>query len=62
VFRELERFGFDEFGFAVVYFQVSIPKRYSIRVAENHAEIPLVQKRCWRWHPGFRKQYLRGSF
>jgi REP element-mobilizing transposase RayT len=64
-FYKLEQFGFEfrDFGFAGnhVHFQVNIPKRYSVEVAE-------IMLKSWssRWmfekHPGFRKRYSRGSF
>ena len=64
-FYELERFGFEfgDFGFAGnhVHFQVNLPKKYSVEVAE-------IMLKSWssKWmfeqHPGFRKRYFRGSF
>ena len=64
-FYKLEQFGFEfrDFGFAGnhVHFQVNIPKKYSVEVAE-------IMLKSWssRWmfekHPGFRKRYSRGSF
>jgi len=64
-FYELERFGFEfrDFSFAGnhVHFQVNIPKKYSVEVAE-------IMLKSWssKWmfekHPGFRKRYSYGSF
>ena len=64
-FYELERFGFEfgDFGFAGnhVHFQVNVPKKYSVEVAE-------IMLKSWssKWmfekHPGFRRRYSRGSF
>ncbi|MBI3034657.1 transposase [Candidatus Woesearchaeota archaeon] len=64
-FRDLEAFGFQfgEFGFAGnhVHFQVNVPKRYSVQVAEtmlkSHSAKCMFEK-----HPGFHKRYPRGSF
>ena len=64
-FRELERFGFEfgEFGFAGVHvhFQVNVPKRYSIEVAEIMLKSHSAKKMFER-HTGFRKLCPRGSF
>lgn len=64
-FRELESCGFEfgTFGFAGthVHFQVDVPKKYSIQVAE----IMLKSRssiRMFETHPGFHKRYPRGSF
>ena len=65
VFEEMKVYGFDfrEIGFAGnhVHFQVNVPKKYSIMVAQ----IMLKSKsaaRMFEKHPGFRKRYPRGSF
>ena len=64
-FKELERFGFQfgEFGFAGnhVHFQVDIPKRYSIEIAEIMLKSRSA-KRMFEDHPGFKKRYPRGGF
>ena len=64
-FRELESCGlkFDTIGFAGnhVHFQVDVPKKYSVGVAEimikSRSSRILFEK-----HPGFRRRYPRGSF
>lgn len=64
-FRELEAHGFEfgTFGFAGnhLHFQVDVPKKYSITVAEIMLK-SLTSKRMFEHHPGFRKRYPRGSF
>ena len=64
-FRELEAFGFKfgNFGFGGnhVHFQVDVPKRYSLVVAESMLK-SRSSKRIFEKHPGFRKRYPRGSF
>ena len=64
-FRELEGcgFGFGEFGFAGnhVHFQVDVPKKYSVEVAEIMLK-SRSSMRIFENHPGFRKRYPRGSF
>ena len=64
-FRELERFGFEfgEFGFAGVHvhFQVNVPKRYSIEIAEIMLK-SYSAKKMFERHPGFRKRYPNGGF
>lgn len=64
-FRELEACGFEfqEMGFGGnhTHFQVDIPKRYSVRVAEIMLK-SRSSKRMFEKHPGFRKRYPRGSF
>jgi REP element-mobilizing transposase RayT len=64
-FREFEAQGFEfgVFGFGGnhVHFDVNVPKKYSILVAE----IMLKSRsscRMFEKHPGFRKRYPRGSF
>jgi len=64
-FREFESFGFEfgEIGFAGnhVHFDVNVPKRYSIEVAEIMLKSRSAT-RMFEKHPGFRKRYPRGSF
>ena len=64
-FRELESCGFvfGTFGFAGchVHFQVDVPKRYSLVVAEIMLK-SRSSMRMFEDHPGFRKRYPRGSF
>ena len=64
-FREFEKLGF-KFGFLGfagnhVHFDVDIPKRYSIEVAESMLKSRSSQ-RMFENHPGFRKRYPRGHF
>jgi len=63
--REFESLGFKfgVFGFGGnhVHFDVDIPKRYSIEVAEIMLK-SRSSKRMFEKHPGFRKRYQRGSF
>ena len=64
-FRELESCGFefDTFGFGGnhVHFEVDVPKKYSIEVAEIMLKSRSAM-RIFEKHPGFRKCYPRGSF
>jgi len=64
-FHELERFGFKfrTIGFAGnhVHFQVDVPKKYSVQVAEGMLK-SWSARRMFEKHPGFRKRYPRGSF
>ena len=64
-FRELETCGFEfgTFGFAGchVHFQVNVPKKYSVEVAEIMLKSRSAM-RMFEQHPGFRKRYPRGSF
>ena len=64
-FREFESLGFefDEFGFGGnhVHFQVNLPKRYSIQIAEIMLK-SRSSHRMFENHPGFHKRYPRGSF
>jgi REP element-mobilizing transposase RayT len=64
-FNELERFGYEfgDFGFAWdhVHFQVNIPKKYSVQVAEIMIK-SYSAKLMFEIHPGFRKRYPKGSF
>ena len=64
-FRELEAFGFKYrvFGFAGnhVHFDVDVPKKYSISVAEIMLK-SISSRRMFEKHPNFRKRYPRGSF
>ena len=64
-FHEFEGCGFEfaEFGFAGshVHFQVNVPKKYSIEVAEIMLKSRSSQ-RIFEHHPGFHKRYPRGSF
>ena len=64
-FRELESCGleFGTFGFAGnhVHFQVNVPKKYSVEVAEIMLKSRSAM-RMFEQHPGFRKRYPRGSF
>src|SRR3989344_2536378 len=63
--KELEacgfKFGTIGFGGSHVHFQVDIPKKYSLVVAEiilkSRSSMRMFEK-----HPGFRKRYPRGSF
>jgi REP element-mobilizing transposase RayT len=64
-FREFESLGFEfgeiGFGGTHTHFQVNVPKKYSVQVAE----IMLKSRsacRMFEKHPGFRKRYPRGSF
>lgn len=64
-FREFEAIGFEfgtfGFGGTHVHFQVDVPKRYSVEVAELMLKSRSAQ-RMFAAHPGFRKRYPRGSF
>ena len=64
-FREFESLGFAfgtiGFGGNHVHFQVDVPKRYSVQVAEGMLKSRSAQ-RIFAAHPGFRKRYPRGSF
>ena len=64
-FRELEALGFEfgTFGFGGnhVHFQVDVPKRYSVQVAETMLKSRSA-RRMFERHPGFRKRYPRGHF
>ena len=64
-FKELEefKFKFNEMGFGGnhVHFDVDVPKKYSIGVAEGMLKSRSSQ-RMFEKHPGFRKRYPRGSF
>jgi|SRR3989344_788943 len=64
-FQELEAFGFKfgTFGFAGnhVHFQVDVPKKYGVNVAEIMLK-SLSAKRMFEKHTGFRKRYPKGSF
>jgi REP element-mobilizing transposase RayT len=64
-FREFEGCGFEfaVFGFAGshVHFQVNVPKKYSVEVAEIMLKSRSSQ-RMFEEHPGFHKRYPRGSF
>lgn len=64
-FKELESLGFKfgviGFGGTHVHFDVDVPKRYSIEVAEIMLKSRSA-KRMFEKHPGFRKRYPRGNF
>jgi len=64
-FQELESYGFEfgNFGFGGthVHFQVNIPKKYSVTVAEIMLKSRSAQ-RIFAAYPGFHKRYPRGSF
>ncbi len=64
-FREFEahNFVFGEFGFGGnhVHFDVNVPKKYSVMVAEIMLKSRTAM-RMFENHPGFRKRYPRGSF
>ena len=64
-FREMEHLGFEfrEFGFGGnhVHFDVNIPKKYSVQVAEIMLK-SRSSKRMFERHPGFHKRYPRGGF
>ena len=64
-FRELEakcfEFGKMGFGGNHVHFDVDVPKKYSIKVAEIMLK-SRSSERMFEKHPGFRKRYPRGSF
>ena len=64
-FKELEAFGFEfgEIGFGGnhVHFDVDIPKKYSIGVAEIMLK-SRSSKRIFEKHPNFHKRYPNGSF
>ena len=64
-FRELEAFGFEfgEIGFGGnhTHFEVNVPKKYSIGVAQIMLK-SISSRRMFEKHPGFRKRYPRGSF
>ena len=64
-FRELEASGFNfgVFGFAGnhVHFDVDVPKKYSVQVAEIMLK-SRSSHRMFEKHSGFRKRYPRGSF
>jgi len=63
--REFESLGFKfsvfGFGGTHVHFDVDIPKKYSIEVAEIMLK-SRSSKRMFEKHPGFHKRYPRGSF
>ena len=63
--KELENHGFEfrEIGFGGnhVHFQVNVPKRYSISVAEGMLKSHSAHK-MFENHPGFRKRYQRNRF
>ena len=63
--REFESLGFKfgviGFGGNHMHFDVDIPKKYSIMVAEIMLK-SRSSKRMFEKHPGFRKRYPRGSF
>ena len=63
--REFEllgfKFGIFGFGGNHVHFDVDIPKRYSVEVAEIMLK-SRSSKRMFEKHPGFHKRYPRGSF
>jgi len=64
-FRELETAGFEfgTLGFAGnhVHFQVNLPKKYSVTIAEIMLKSRSAM-RIFEHHPGFRKRYPHGSF
>ena len=64
-FRDLDAYGFEfgTFGFAGnhVHFQVNVPKKYSVQIAEIMLKSRSA-KRMFENHLGFRKRYPRGSF
>jgi putative transposase len=64
-FKEFENFGFEfkEIGYAGnhVHFQVNVPKKYSVQVAETMLK-SRSSKRLFEKHPNLRKRYPRGSF
>ena len=64
-FKEFESLGFQfrEIGFGGnhVHFDVNIPKKYSIMIAEIMLK-SRSSKRIFEKHPNFRKRYPRGSF
>ena len=63
--KELEacgfKFGTIGFGGSHVHFQVDIPKKYSVMVAEIMLK-SRSSMRMFEKHPGFRKRYPRGCF
>ena len=63
--REFEYLGFEfgviGFGGNHMHFDVDVPKKYSIMVAEIMLK-SRSSKRMFEKHPGFRKRYPRGSF
>jgi REP element-mobilizing transposase RayT len=64
-FKHTEKFGFKfrEIGFGGnhVHFDVDVPKKYSIMVAEIMLK-SYSSKLIFERHPNFRKRYPRGSF
>src|SRR3989338_4495857 len=64
-FKELEAFGFEfgaiGFGGTHVHFDVDVPKKYSVMVAEIMLKSRSA-KRIFAEHPGFRKRYPDGRF
>ena len=64
-FKELESEGFvfREFGYGGnhVHFDVDVPKKYSILVAEIMLK-SISSRRLFEKHPNLRKRYPRGSF
>ncbi len=59
-FESLE-FGILGFGGNHVHFDVDVPKKYSVEVAEIMLK-SRSSKRMFEKHPNFRKRYPRGSF
>ena len=63
--REFESLGFKfgilGFGGNHVHFDVAVPKKYSVEVAEIMLK-SRSSKRMFEKHPNFRKRYPRGSF
>lgn len=64
-FREFESLGFEfgVFGFGGnhLHFDVNIPKRYSVEIAETMLK-SRSSKRMFEKHPNFRKRYPKGNF
>ena len=64
-FKELEAFGFEfgaiGFGGTHVHFDVDVPKKYSVMVAEIMLKSHSA-KHIFAEHPGFRKRYPDGRF
>ena len=64
-FKEFEALGFEfgvfGFGGTHVHYQVKVPKKYSVQVAEIMLK-SRSSKRMFEKHPGFRKRFPRGSF
>lgn len=55
------KFGVIGFGGNHVHFDVNVPKKYSVEVAEIMLKSRSA-KRMFEKHPNFRKRYPRGSF